>query len=144
MKQENNLIFDESHYIERFKKLFGDCSSEEDYKARTKQIYKGKNPETMSEEERQFYILSYLYPEKSERQIKREVFEICESERKLFESIENFSESIDKIDIPELNFDIPELNFKDEDFDFIPELELDSTEIDKALEKIKDFQLYEE
>ena len=132
--RKNNLS--EETYIDRFKQLFKDCYSEGDFKARMKEIYKGENPEEMTDEDRNTFILQYLHPEKSEREIRKEAQDIVESERELFESIEDFSEEINEIELPDLNIDIPELDFDSEEFDFdFPEMEIDSTNLDKILEE---------
>jgi DNA replicative helicase MCM subunit Mcm2 (Cdc46/Mcm family) len=131
--RQNNLS--EETYIERFKQLFKDCYSKEDFETRMKEIYKGENPETLTDEERNTFILRYLHPERSEREIRKQAQDIVESERELFESIEDFSEEINKIELPEMNIDIPELDFDFEDYDFeLPEIEIDSTNLDKILE----------
>ena len=65
--RQNNLS--EETYIERFKQLFKDCYSKEDFETRMKEIYKGENPETLTDEERNTFILQYLHPERSEREI---------------------------------------------------------------------------
>lgn len=129
--RQNNLS--EETYIERFKELFKDCYSEGDFKARMKEIYKGENPESLTDEERNTFILQYLHPEKSEREIRKEAQDIVESERELFESIEDFSKEIEQIELPEIDIDIPELDFEDFDFDF-PEMKIDSTNLDNIFE----------
>ena len=129
--RQNNLS--EETYIERFKELFKDCYSEGDFKARMKEIYKGENPESLTDEERNTFILQYLHTEKSEREIRKEAQDIVESERELFESIEDFSKEIEQIELPEIDIDIPELDFEDFDFDF-PEMKIDSTNLDNIFE----------
>ena len=119
--------FNESDFIDLFKKLFKDCYSEEDYQKRIKTIYKGENPETLTNDERDRFILSYLYPEKSEKQIEKELFEKKEKETQFFEYIENFSKELDKIELPELDLD--SLDFE------LPDIEIDTTEIDKVLKE---------
>ena len=131
--RQSNLS--EETYIDRFKQLFKDCYSEGDFKARMREIYKGENPESLTDEERNTFILKYLHPEKSEREIEREAQDIVESERELFESLEDFSKEIEQIELPEIDIDIPELDFDFEDYDFkLPEIEIDSTKLDKILE----------
>lgn len=127
----------EENTIEILKKVFKNCKTPKQAQIRLNCIYKGKNPEKMTEEERFRNILTYLHPEKTEEQIRREAVKVANRFEQVQDLLSNVAKEIDEIELPEIDIDIPELDFKDEDFDFnLPEIEIDSTELDKQIEEI--------